>query len=66
MVRGKENISILVTSIIGIIAALRGTWLASLVGVRDTEGVDWIELAFQVVLAAIGVSIVAGSSRRRT
>jgi uncharacterized membrane protein YeaQ/YmgE (transglycosylase-associated protein family) len=65
VVRGKQNISILVTIIVGIIAALLGTWLASLVGVEDTNGIDWIELLFQVVLAAIGVAIVAGSGRRR-
>ena len=65
LVRGKQNISILVTIIVGIVAALLGTWLAGLVGVQTTDGIDWIELIFQVVLAAIGVSIVAWSSRRR-
>jgi len=65
LVRGKQNISILVTIIVGIVAALLGTWLASLVGVETTDGIDWIELLFQVVLAAIGVAIVAGSGRRR-
>ncbi|WP_456824556.1 GlsB/YeaQ/YmgE family stress response membrane protein [Cellulomonas sp. P5_E12] len=66
VVRGKQNISILVTIIVGIVAALLGTWLASLVGVETTDGIDWIELLFQIVLAAIGVSIVAGSVRRRS
>ena len=65
VVRGRQNISILVTIIVGIVAALLGTWLAGLVGVETTDGIDWIELVFQVVLAAIGVSIVAGSARRR-
>jgi uncharacterized membrane protein YeaQ/YmgE (transglycosylase-associated protein family) len=63
--RGHQNISILVTVIVGIVAALLGTWLAGQVGVQTTDGIDWIELVFQVVLAAIGVSIVAGSRRRR-
>ena len=65
VVRGKQNISILVTILVGIVAALLGTWLAGLVGVQTTDGIDWIELLFQVVLAAIGVAIVAGSGRRR-
>ena len=65
LVRGRQNISILVTIIVGIVAALIGTWLAGLVGVQTTDGIDWIELLFQVVLAAIGVAIVAGSGRRR-
>ncbi|CAM3443129.1 GlsB/YeaQ/YmgE family stress response membrane protein [Isoptericola cucumis] len=65
VLRGRQNISILVTIIVGIVAALLGTWIADLVGVKDTGGIDWIELAFQVVLAAIGVSIVAGASGRK-
>ncbi|NNU26743.1 GlsB/YeaQ/YmgE family stress response membrane protein [Isoptericola sediminis] len=64
VVRGKQNISIIATILVGIVAALVGTWLASLVGVADTGGIDWIELAFQIGLAAIGVAIVAGAGRR--
>ncbi|MDO8145852.1 MULTISPECIES: GlsB/YeaQ/YmgE family stress response membrane protein [unclassified Isoptericola] len=64
VVRGKQNISIIATILVGIVAALIGTWLASLVGVADTGGIDWIELAFQIGLAAIGVAIVAGAGRR--
>jgi uncharacterized membrane protein YeaQ/YmgE (transglycosylase-associated protein family) len=65
VLRGKQRISILATILVGIVAALIGTWLASLIGVRDTGGVDWIELALQIGLAAVGVSIVAGRGRRR-
>lgn len=65
LVRGKQNISILVTILIGIVAALLGTWIASLLNVNDTGGFDWLELIFQVVLAAIGVSIVAGMGGRK-
>ena len=61
LVRGRQRISLLLTIVIGIVAALIGTYLASLVGVQDTAGVDWIELLFQVVLAAIGVAAVSGS-----
>ncbi|MEP6854797.1 MAG: GlsB/YeaQ/YmgE family stress response membrane protein [Pedococcus sp.] len=60
VVRGKQNISIVATIVIGIVAALIGTFIASVIGVSDTPGVDWIELVIQVVLAAVGVSIVAG------
>ncbi|GAA1979172.1 GlsB/YeaQ/YmgE family stress response membrane protein [Isoptericola halotolerans] len=65
VLKGKQNISIIATILVGIVAALIGTWLASLLGVADTGGIDWIELALQIGLAAVGVSIVAGSSRRR-
>ena len=48
VVRGKQNISILVTIIIGIVAALIGTWLAQIIGVEVTDGIDWIEILLQV------------------
>jgi len=65
---GRQRISILLTIIIGILAALLGTWIAQNIGVAVTEGVDWIELVLQIGLAVIGVMIAARmmGSRRRT
>jgi len=60
VVRGKQNISILATIVIGIIAALIGTFIANALGVGNTNGIDWIKLIIQVVLAAVGVSFYAG------
>jgi len=60
VVPGKQAIPIWLTIVVGIVAAIVGTLLAGAFGVSDTAGFDWIELIFQVVLAAIGVSIVAG------
>lgn len=65
LVRGRQHISILVTILVGIVAALIGTWIASLLNVSNTSGIDWIELLIQVVLAAIGVSLVSGGAGRR-
>ena len=65
VVPGKQNIPIWLTIVIGIVAALLGTVIARATGVADTKGFDWIELLFQVVLAAIGVALVAGVSGRR-
>jgi uncharacterized membrane protein YeaQ/YmgE (transglycosylase-associated protein family) len=65
VVPGKQNIPIWLTMVIGVVAALLGTVIARAVGVSDTKGVDWIELLFQVVLAAIGVALVAGIGSRR-
>ena len=64
VVRGKQHISILMTIVIGIIAALIGTFIANALGVGNTSGIDWIKLVIQVVLAAIGVSLYAGRSAR--
>jgi uncharacterized membrane protein YeaQ/YmgE (transglycosylase-associated protein family) len=65
VVPGKQNIPIWLTLVIGVVAALLGTVIARAVGVADTKGVDWIELLFQVVLAAVGVALVARTSSRR-
>ena len=63
VVRGRQNISIVATIVIGIIAALIGTFIANALGVGDTSGIDWIKLTIQVVLAAVGVSFYAGRRR---
>jgi uncharacterized membrane protein YeaQ/YmgE (transglycosylase-associated protein family) len=60
VVPGRQNIPIWLTLVIGVIAAIIGTFIASALGVDDTGGIDWIELLIQVVVAAVGVSLVAG------
>lgn len=55
---GKQNIGILLTVLVGIVAALIGTAIVG--SMRDTNGIDWVELLVQVVLAVVGVAIVAG------
>ena len=62
---GKQNIPIWLTILVGIVAAFIGTWIAGLFNVADTGGIDWIELVMQVIVAAIGVAIVAGVYSRR-
>jgi uncharacterized membrane protein YeaQ/YmgE (transglycosylase-associated protein family) len=60
VVPGKQNIPIWLTLAIGVLAAIIGTFIAAALGVDDTPGIDWIELAIQVGVAALGVSLVAG------
>ncbi|HXU97746.1 MAG TPA: GlsB/YeaQ/YmgE family stress response membrane protein [Jiangellaceae bacterium] len=62
---GRQNIGILLTIVIGIVAALLGTWLAQQVGVATTDGIDWIEIVFQVGLAAVAIALFAGVGSRR-
>ena len=64
VVRGKQDISVIATILIGIVAALIGTFIAKALGVGDTNGVDWIKLVIQVGLAAVGVTVFAGSRTR--
>ncbi|MEU5836710.1 GlsB/YeaQ/YmgE family stress response membrane protein [Streptomyces diacarni] len=66
---GRQRIGILWTLLVGIVAAFIGTAIAGAVGVADTRGFDWIELVIQIVLAALGVSLLdrarAGRGVRR-
>ncbi|MFF4615212.1 GlsB/YeaQ/YmgE family stress response membrane protein [Nonomuraea jabiensis] len=60
VIPGRQRIPIWLTIVIGVVAALVGTAIATVLGVADTGGVDWIELAIQVALAALGVSLTVG------
>jgi uncharacterized membrane protein YeaQ/YmgE (transglycosylase-associated protein family) len=65
VVPGKQNIPIWLTIVVGIVAALIGTFIARFLGVADTRGFDWIELIIQIVLAAGGVILAANLYARR-
>ncbi|XVV06560.1 GlsB/YeaQ/YmgE family stress response membrane protein [Actinosynnema sp. CA-248983] len=62
---GRQSIPIWLTILVGIVAAIIGTFIANAMGVGDTRGIDWIEVIIQVALAAVGVSLVAGMYGRR-
>ena len=64
VVPGKQPISIWITIAIGIVAALIGSLIVG--GMRDTDGVDWIEIVVQVALAAIGVVLASRLMASRT
>jgi uncharacterized membrane protein YeaQ/YmgE (transglycosylase-associated protein family) len=61
---GRQNISIIVTILVGIIAALIGTAIAEGLNISETGGVDWIELGIQVLLAVVGVGLVSALRSR--
>ncbi len=63
---GRQKIPIWLTVVIGVIGAVIGTFLAQVVGVAVTPGIDWIEILLQVAVAAAGVAIAAGTYGRRT
>ncbi|MBG0813732.1 GlsB/YeaQ/YmgE family stress response membrane protein [Planomonospora sp. ID82291] len=62
---GRQAIGWVLTIAVGIVAALIGTAIAQSLGVATTDGIDWIELVMQVVLAVVGVGLVAGLRRSR-
>lgn len=58
LVPGKQNMSIGLTLVVGIVAALIGTLIAHAFGWADTRGIDWIEHILQLALAIAGVLLV--------
>jgi uncharacterized membrane protein YeaQ/YmgE (transglycosylase-associated protein family) len=68
LVPGKQPIGMLVTVLIGIVGAFLGTAIARMLGIPTvTNGIDWLELLVQVIVAAIGVALVSSMmGRRRT
>lgn len=65
VVPGRHRISVVMTILVGIAAALVGTLAATVLGVADTDGIDWIELALQVGLAGGGVAALGGMKARQ-
>ena len=64
---GKQNIPLWLTILVGIVAAFIGSLIAGWLGVQETSGLfDVWELIIQIVLAAIGVSVVAGMYGRKS
>jgi uncharacterized membrane protein YeaQ/YmgE (transglycosylase-associated protein family) len=63
VVPGKQKLPIWLTIVVGVVAALIGS---AIVGpMRDTAGIDWIEIIVQVALAAVGVSLISGKRGRK-
>jgi uncharacterized membrane protein YeaQ/YmgE (transglycosylase-associated protein family) len=61
VVPGKQHIPVWLTIVVGIVAALLGSFIVG--SMRNTDGIDWVELIVQVLLAAVGVLLV---TRMRT
>ncbi|MER6169929.1 GlsB/YeaQ/YmgE family stress response membrane protein [Streptosporangium sp. NPDC001681] len=63
---GRQNLSIGLTLIVGIIAALIGTAIAASVGLTNTRGINWWEHIIQLALAVIGVLLVVQVQARKS
>nr|BFE57500.1 transglycosylase [Dactylosporangium thailandense] len=62
---GRQNISVLATVVVGILAAFLGGLVATWIGVGKTNGVDWIRHGIQLLFAIVGIYITAQVSARR-
>ena len=64
---GRQPVGVLITVILGIVGVLIGYWLAGLLGVESTSGIDWIRWIISIIVAAVLIGIyVAMTGRRRT
>jgi uncharacterized membrane protein YeaQ/YmgE (transglycosylase-associated protein family) len=52
---GKQDISLGWTILVGAAAAIVGGFIADVIGVGDTSGIDWIKLFIQLALAVAGI-----------
>lgn len=62
---GRQNISLVMTVLIGAVGAIGGGLLYEAFGGTETSGIDWIRLAVQVGVAAVLV-LIYGSMRGRS
>ncbi len=62
---GKQNISVLITILLGILGAVIGWFLAGLIGVQETDGIDWIRWLISVIVAAVLIVIYGSVTGRK-
>ncbi|HEX5525395.1 MAG TPA: GlsB/YeaQ/YmgE family stress response membrane protein [Pedococcus sp.] len=64
---GRQNISAVVTVILGVLGALIGYWLWGMMGGGDTSGIDWIRWIISIIAAAVlVVAYIAFTGRSRS
>ena len=57
---GRQAVPIWLTILVGIVAAIIGNYVATLLGVRETFGFDWIRHGLQLLFAVLGIGALAG------
>lgn len=63
---GKQNISMVMTIVIGAVGAIVGGFIADALDVGSTEGIDWTKLAIQVGVAVVVVLFYGSTAGRNT
>lgn len=63
---GRQNISLVMTIVVGAVGAILGGLIAGWLGVGDTDGIDWIKHAIQVGVAAVAVVVFGATASRST
>jgi uncharacterized membrane protein YeaQ/YmgE (transglycosylase-associated protein family) len=62
---GRQAVPIWLTILVGIVAAIIGNYVATLLGVGETFGYDWTRHGLQLLFAVLGIGALAGVYARR-
>ena len=62
---GKQAVPLWLTIVVGVVAAVIGNYVATLLGVGETFGFDWTRHALQLLFAVIGVGALSGVYAKR-
>ncbi|MFL6078825.1 MAG: GlsB/YeaQ/YmgE family stress response membrane protein [Ornithinibacter sp.] len=62
---GRQNISMLITVVLGVVGALIGYWLAAQIGVCATRGIDWTRWLISIATAAVLVVVYGSITGRK-
>lgn len=65
--KGEQPLGILATTVLGVLGTLAGYYLAGLMGVADTKGIDWIRWIISIICAMVFISLylaITGRSKQ--
>jgi len=62
---GKQNISLIMTIVVGVVGAIGGGLIYEAFGGGETSGIDWIRLFVSVAVAAILVVLYGNMAKSR-
>jgi uncharacterized membrane protein YeaQ/YmgE (transglycosylase-associated protein family) len=62
---GKQAVPIWLTILVGIVAAIIGNYVATLLGVGQTFGFDWTRHGLQLLFAILGIGALSGVYARK-
>ncbi len=71
IIPGRQQIPLWLTTILGMIGAVLGNWIAAGLGIDETRGIDWgrhiLQLIGAVVMVGVGDALytMARGNRRR-
>lgn len=63
---GKQNISILMTILLGALGSVIGSWLVAQFGYSNHKGIAWIPVIVGVICAAVLIAIYMSLTGRKS